>query len=119
MERQTLKLMNDKLEGIYNRAKSVENKLKCSLTPVSDEKEKEILINLEKYNDLLESAKEKHEKGILLLNSALRDKNFEQIEESKNLMLESYNIIKKSQGLIISIFNEIKNAGGELNACNA
>ena len=116
---QTLKLMNDKLEGIYNRAKSVENKLKCSLTPVSDEKEKEILINLEKYNDLLESAKEKHEKGILLLNSALRDKNFEQIEESKNLMLESYNIIKKSQGLIISIFNKIKNAGGELNACNA
>ncbi len=115
---QTLKLMSDKLEGIYNRAKAVEAKLKCSLVSVSDEKKKEILNKLDNYDNLLESARKKHKEGIALLNNAVADKNLEQIEESKNLMLESYNIIRKTQGLVISIFNEIRNAGGKLNACN-
>ena len=115
---QTLKLMDDKLEGIYSRAKAVEDKLKCSLDSVNDEKKKEILIKLETYDNLLDDSKEMHKKGVALLNSAITSKSAEQIEESKDIMFESYNIIKKSQGLIISILHEIRNAGGELKDCD-
>ncbi len=114
----TVRLINDKLLGIYSRAKAVKSKFECSLDSVSDEKKKELISKLEKYEEFLEESRKIHNKAIVLMNSAIAGKSLEQIEESKNLMFESYKIIKNSQGLLISIFNEFKNAGGDPGYCN-